>query len=95
MRITEAQLRRIIREEARRVLEAEGTGVYVVHQGEVYKAKAKVKPDGRREPDLAAGSLGFYDEWTGPDPVTPDDDDLYGAENIMSVPVGALGRRGS
>jgi len=91
MRITEAQLRRIIREEARRVLEAQGATKYLVHGGEVYRAK--VKPDGSLGPDLAVGPLGFYDEWTGPDPVTPDDGDLYGAENFMSVPVGDLGRR--
>jgi len=88
MRITEAQLRRIIREEARRVLETQGAKKYLVHQGKVYPAN----PDG--SPDLD-DDLGFYDEWRGADPVTPDDDDLYGAENIMSVPVGALGRRGS
>jgi len=85
MRITESQLRRIIREEARRVLEAHGAPVYVVHQGDVHEEM----PDGSLGP-----SLGPLDEWTGPDPKPASPGDLYGARNIKSVAVGDLGRRG-
>ena len=82
MRITEAQLRRIIREEARRVLEEGDAAVYVVHQGDVHEEMT----DGSLGP-----SLGPVDEWTGPDPEPASHADLYGARNIKSVPGGGTG----
>ena len=84
MRITEAQLRRIIREEARRVLEDGAAPVYVVHQGDVHEEMT----EGSLGP-----SLGHVDEWTGPDPKPASHADLYGARNIKSVPVGNIGSR--
>jgi hypothetical protein len=87
MRITEAQLRRIIREEARRVLEGADkvVKVYVVSQGDVHEEMT----DGTRK--ILGPSLGPVDEWTGPDPKPASHADLYGAENIKSVPGGGTG----
>ena len=81
MRITESQLRQIIREEVKAIAEAGSRPRQRVHQGDVYE----VEPDGSLGKKLGpydAEEPDQYGEYLYPDR------GAYGARNFKSVPVG-------